>query len=410
MVHFAPHVPHGLVDEPITAVLHEASPHQTLSVEVSTIDHEQRRWSRTLDVHADASGRLDLTQASQVDDGLGYDPHGLVHQLTPEEPARWTNQISFTLHPLTILIDVRDPATGDLLAATEFVRAFTGRDVIRHEWRTRTTTANLYQPAQGHDNRAVVVIPGAWGGFDWCNQIAALIASHGRPALALPYFDWRAEYGLPTGIDRIPLEYAQEAVRRLHAKPGIDPNWTSVIGMSKGAEFALAWASHDPSVDELIALSPTLYAWESVRENGTPPARSPWSFHGEPLPFLDFDADEEFYETLDKTLLQKFHDKAVEEAPSDTPARLPVELIKARTLLISQESDTLWPASRMGAEIVQAMQQSGAGAQVEHHIVPGRGHAMFAAGVPANDVDTSARINGLAQTAIWAQVREFLQI
>ena len=64
----------------------------------------------------------------------------------------------------------------------------------------------------------------------------------------------------------------------------------------------------------------------------------------------------------------------------------------------------------MGAEIVQAMQQSGAGAQVEHHIVPGRGHAMFAAGVPANDVDTSARINGLAQTAIWAQVREFLQI
>ncbi|WP_338569680.1 acyl-CoA thioester hydrolase/BAAT C-terminal domain-containing protein [Arachnia propionica] len=410
MVNFAPHAPHGLVDEPITAILQGAAPNQPLSVEISTNDHEQRRWSRTLEVHADSSGRIDLTQASQADDGLGYDPHGLVHQLTPDEPARWTNQISFTLHPLTILINVRDPATGAPLASTEFVRTFTTADVIRHEWRTNTTTANLYKPTHIRNSRAVIVLPGAWGGFDWCNQIAALIASRGRPALALPYFDWRAEYGLPKAIEHIPLEYAQDAARRLHNESGIDPKGTSVIGMSKGAEFALAWASHDSSVNELIALSPTLYTWESVRENGKPPARSSWTFHGEPLPFLHFDADDEFYETLDKTLLQKFHDRAVQEAPPNTAARLPVERIKARTLLISQESDTLWPASLMGKEIIAAIQQAETGAQVEHQIVPGRGHAMFVAGVPANNVDSSARINGLAQTAIWSYIREFLQV
>jgi dienelactone hydrolase len=265
-------------------------------------------------------------------------------------------------------------------------------------------------PSAANDRRAVIVLPGAWGGFDWCNQIAALIAAHGRPALALPYFDWRGEYGLPKGIDEIPLEYARAAAERLHAEPGVDPSWTSVIGMSKGAEFALAWASHDPTVDELIALSPTLYAWESVREDGTPPARSSWTFDGSPLPFLHFNADEEFYETLDKTLLQKFHDKAVEEAPEDTPARLPVERITARTLMISQEGDTLWPASHMGAEIARVIHDAGTGVQAEHVTVPGRGHAMFVAGVPANGVDASARINGIAQTEIWSHIREFLRI
>ncbi|GAA3209537.1 acyl-CoA thioester hydrolase/BAAT C-terminal domain-containing protein [Oerskovia jenensis] len=410
MLYFAPHVSSTLIDEPITATLHGVGLGEAVDIRVSARDHDHRLWSQTFQIHIDGSRAIDLVHASQADDDLPFDPHALVHQLAPETPTRWTNQISSTLRPLTVSIEALDPATDRLLASTEHIRAFSRPDVSRHEWRTRQTIANLYKPAQSHDPRAVIVLPGAWGGFDWCNQMAALIAARGRPALALPYFDWRGEYGLPTGIAHIPLEYAQRAARRLHEEPGIDPHWISVIGMSKGAEFALAWASHDRRVNEVIALSPTLYAWESVREDGTPPARSSWTYAGRPLPFLHFDADAEFYETLDKTLLQKFHERAVAAAPDGSPARLPVEDITARTLLISQESDTLWPASSMGTQIAQAMDRARKGAQVEHVIAPGRGHAMFAAGVPANGVDASPRVNGLAQTEIWSHVRRFLQL
>lgn len=407
MLSFASQSLTSLVDEPIEPVLQGAQPGERFKVNVSLRDHLHRLWSREFEVEADNSGMVDIALRCQGGDGLPYDPHALVHLLAPTHPARWTNEISYTLRPLTVLVEVLKKQ--EMVAATEFVRTFLNPDVIRHEWRTRESVANLYRPSTSRDPRSVIVLPGAWGGFDWCNQIAALIAARGRPALALPYFDWQAAYGLPASIDQIPLEYAQRAAHRLRSQPYVDPDHLSVIGMSKGAEFAIAWAAHDSSIDELIALSPTLHSWESVRENGTPPARSSWTFHGRPLPFLHFNADAEFYKSLDKTLLQKFHDQAVAAAPHDSPSRLPVQDISARTLLISQEADTLWPASRMGDEIARLMRAAGNG-KVEHIVVPGRGHAMFVAGVPANGIDASPRINGLAQTEIWSRVRGFLSI
>ncbi|RYC74170.1 hypothetical protein G112A_00276 [Candidatus Nanosynsacchari sp. TM7_G1_3_12Alb] len=408
MAYFVSCLSSALVDEPICAVVRDLPPCRRVTIAVSTIDHERRQWSRAFDALVDFSGELDLNRASQWGDRFEYDPHGLVHQLTADDSVRWTDRISYSLQPLTVLIEVFDTTSGGLLAKAEFVRTFTSPSVIFEEWRTDDIKANFYKPISARDRRSVIVIPGAWGGYDWCNQIASLIAAHGRPALALAYFDWRAEDGLPSSIDSISLEYLQNAACRLHNETEVDSAWTGVIGMSKGAEYALAWASHDPDVDELVALSPTLYAWESVREGGTPPVRSSWTYGGRPLPFLRFDADQEFYDSLDKTLLKKFHDRAVKNASHGSSARLPVENIMARTLLVWQESDTLWPAGLMGMEIVRAMEESNKAALVKYVAAPGCGHAIFAAGVPANNVDASCRINGIAQTKIWCNVRRFL--
>ncbi|WP_180342421.1 acyl-CoA thioester hydrolase/BAAT C-terminal domain-containing protein [Actinomyces wuliandei] len=398
-----------LIDSPVEAKLLDAPPYKELSIKVSTVDSQKRSWSNVFSVQADSSGTVDLTAACQVHDKFPWDSHALVHQLAAEERTRWTNWISFTLQPLTILVEAFD-REGKRLAYTEYVRSPVGPGVKMIEIRSDGVVGNLFIPSHSVDSRGVLVVPGAWGGLDWSNQVAAIIASHGRPAMALAYFDWQAEFGLQNRIENVPLEYLTKASGLLRSMPCADSGWITVIGMSKGAEYVMAWASFGGQVDEIIALSPSLYTWESVRLDGEAYAQSSWTLEGEPLPFLCFDADEEFYRTLDKTLLQKFHERAVSDAGMDSPARIPVERISARMLLIAQAEDTLWPASSMAGNIVSIRMRHSSGADVERVVVPGRGHAMFVSGVPANGVDASSRENGLAQTEVWSRILRFLDI
>jgi dienelactone hydrolase len=104
---------------------------------------------------------------------------------------------------------------------------------------------DLFLPAPGARPRPAVLDFGGSEGGQSQDFIAALLASHGYPALSLGYFHLP---GLPTNLADIPLEYFATAARLLAKQPDVDPDHILVIGASRGTEAALLLADEFPSL------------------------------------------------------------------------------------------------------------------------------------------------------------------
>ncbi|MBC3989707.1 acyl-CoA thioesterase/BAAT N-terminal domain-containing protein [Streptomyces sp. AC563] len=407
MPYLAPHRSAALVDEPIDLQVRGLVPGERVHVSADLTDEHGVPWSAGLSFRADAAGDLDLRSAVPEDAGWhGSDPWGLLHALTAPQPRRWTDHLTGSLRPLAVHIQVRRGRRT--IAETLLSRHFLAPGVVREQWRDNTI-ADLFLPSTPRHGPAVLVLAGAWGGFDWCAEVAAVIASRGRPALALAYFDWEGRHGLPTSIEEIPVEYAVRALDRLLRHPAVSPEGAAVLGISKGAEYALLLAAHDARVRALAVHAPTSHVWESVRADGRRPARSSWSLGGKPLPFLAFDADDAFYEAADKTLLLPFHRRALGTvATHRAPSRIPVARIRGDVALFSLREDTLWPATEMGQEVANVIATEGGNQRVRHIQLDATGHAVCLPGLPANGVDGDQWRMGRAEAESWQALVDFL--
>ena len=213
-------------------------------------------WSGSQPVRADADGRAVLTQ-----------PHWL-ELLRPPRPDFFFPAV---VGAGPVRLTLRE---GGRVAA----RAAVQRDVKRTSVRVATLRGPLhgryFATRSTRRRAAVLVIGGSDGGEP--DGIAALIASHGYPALALDYFRGR---GLPRELSRIPLEYFGRALRWLGRRRGVDARQLVVYGISRGGEGALLIGATFPRlVHGVIALVP------SDLVNGAFGGVSSWTRHGRDVP------------------------------------------------------------------------------------------------------------------------------
>src|SRR5262249_41295890 len=198
------------------------------------------------------------------------------------------------------------------------IRELFARGVSEHDERPNDTGfyGDLFLPAHPGDPRpGVLVFAGSDGGLTTTEE-AALLASHGYPALALAYF---GEPGLPAALSEIPLDYFATALRWLREQPGVDPTKLVVQGASRGSEAALLLGVYfHQLVQAVVALVPSNVALCSFPDC----TRSAWLLHGVPLPYT-----------------RQFDDPN----PSDDPsAAIPVERIQGPILLACGGADTVW--------------------------------------------------------------------
>jgi dienelactone hydrolase len=164
-----------------------------------------------------------------------------------------------------------------------------------------------------------LVIGGSDGGLTTVDE-AALLASHGYPAMALAYF--RAP-GLPRELKDIPLEYFARALRRLRARPDVDPRHAVVVGVSRGGEASLLiGATYPRLVHGVAALVPS-----NVVNPATDGRSAAWTLGSRPLP----------------------HIRPVDFGDPD-PVRTPEAVIRAEriagpVLTASGGVDALWPST-----------------------------------------------------------------
>jgi dienelactone hydrolase len=127
-----------------------------------------------------------------------------------------------------------------------------------------------------------LLIGGSEGGLSMPDE-AALLASHGFPALDVAYF---AAPGLPRNLQRVPLEYFVRAARWLDRQPGVDSRRLVVYGVSRGSEAALLLASHFPRLfPGVVLLSPSSYV-----KGGFVPGKlaihgAAWTVGGKPIAY-----------------------------------------------------------------------------------------------------------------------------
>ncbi|ADB35027.1 BAAT/Acyl-CoA thioester hydrolase [Kribbella flavida DSM 17836] len=121
----------------------------------------------------------------------------------------------------------------------------------------------------------------------------------------------------------------------------------AVIGISRGAEAALLLGTVDERVDVVVGLSPSAYSWAWI-ENGV--QTSPWTWQGEPLPFVPFDLswqpddDPPSYVEFYRQSLRTYADQV--EA-----ARIPAERFRGELLLVAGGDDRLWPSVEFAEQI-----------------------------------------------------------
>jgi dienelactone hydrolase len=350
----------ALADTPVAVTARGLAPHAAVTLRASWAGFGGARADSTVPLRADGDGRLDLRGL----DGARF---------------LWGMRIAATAGLFGL------PATDDTVVHLSL--AGDGKVVARANLHRHLGTSALrprpltfgrdrlvgwfFAPPGVRRRPAVLAIGGSEGGVGTID-LAALLASHGHPTLALGYF---AAPGLPERLERIPLEYFQRGLRWLARQPSVDPRHMTMMGISRGAEATLLSGVDFPKlVHAAIALVPEPEVGLAV--DGRTPA---WTYRGTPLP----------------------------QEP------IAVERIRGAILMVSAEADAQGPSSFATEHFEQRLAQHRFAFFHQRLDYPGAGHDVGAA-IPYLPQPDRARFGGtqrataLAKTELWPRILHFL--
>ncbi|MBR4471097.1 MAG: hypothetical protein IKS54_07320 [Erysipelotrichaceae bacterium] len=232
----------------------------------------------------------------------------------------------------------------------------------------------ILYPGDGSKDKAVIVVSGSNGGMGITRKEAKFYDRNGIPSLALALFKTKETN---KDLDRVPLEYAENAIRFLkeegYRKIGID-------GMSKGSEFALIAASMFPDISFVIARVPSYFVSEGLSGSGKskkPSGTSCWSYQGHELPYAPYHS-RKF--DLIKTILKEkeLHIITFNRDKDITPESIiPVEKINGPILLLSSTEDEVWPSCESAVYIENRLKEKGFNYPVRHIAYDYMSHAML---------------------------------
>lgn len=242
------------------------------------------------------------------------------------------------------------------------------REPVRLELRQGGLVANVFRPPVEERYPAVVVLGGSGGGISACNEeYAQALARRGMVAMDLAYFGME---GLPSDLERIPLEYLDHALTWLRLQPYVDPGRVGLAGGSKGGELALLFASMRSDVRAVAALVPSGIVFQSTAPGF--PDSSSWSYHGRELPFVR-------YGKIGRTpIIATYYRAGLQQATPEQieAATIAVERIRGPILLLSGKADTLWPSSELAERVVERLRNKGFTFPVEHVAYEDAGHLI----------------------------------
>jgi dienelactone hydrolase len=249
-----------------------------VTVRSEATDRVDRVWRGEAVVRADRTGTADLDAAASTGGTYrGTDGMGLFWSMAPEGGDADRSSLRPRppeLGPTQVRLTVTAASGATATATAE--RRWMAPGVVHQPVNADGLSAALYLPPPGGPVRRPVLIFGGSEGGNSQKWAAALLASHGHPAMSLGYFDMP---GLPATLNNIPLEYFATAARHLSSRAGGGP--VSVIGYSRGSEAAMLTGQYFPELVRGVVV----YAPADVVNVGWPDFTEPaWTHQGVPLP------------------------------------------------------------------------------------------------------------------------------
>ncbi len=330
--------PPALLNEPLRLTVEGLPPGAAVKLICSTLDAQRKTWKSWATFQADQAGSLDLSDRAPIAGTYeGIDPLGLLWSMEPIE-----NNVGVFASPPGSLFAQVQLEIGGTIACTQIVeRRKEGDGIRRIEISEQGLAATLFLPVSSTPLPAILILGGASGGIP--ETRARLLASKGFASLAIAYFGIGH---LPRKLEAIPLEYLKTAFDFLSGHPAVDPKRIHLLGVSRGAEFGLLFASLFPGALRSLAVHvPSSIAWGSFSH----PSLAAWTHRGHPIPHAPFaprpfesDKGRRAEDPIDVAALFQ---AILKEPQAHLPFAIAVENIRCPILSLFGEDDKTWPSS-----------------------------------------------------------------
>jgi dienelactone hydrolase len=351
----------------------EVRPNSLFSISFETTDANGIDFHSEAVFKSDRSGCIDLSTDRPTKGYEGVQPNGLLQQLKCNGHAPLS--VGSHVEPLVVKVYLRDrehiKEIEGLLAESQFVLSF-HKPGVRKEDITDPFPGTFYMPKRADSGLGMICLGGGSGRPAYLN--AAMLASHGYPAIALSYFSGK---GQPSHCVDIAVEQIKIARDWLMSQDGIDS--VGIMGCSKGAELALLAAGYN-DFNPIVLVSPTAYVFQGLGDYRH--VKSSWTYQEKPLHFLPLPMTAlKTAAFVARLLLHRPHrfvglyEQAIADAASADlkKAAIPLDKIKGSVCICSGGLDGVWPSAMMGKTLEKGL----SGAQhVEHHLFEDAGHLV----------------------------------
>ncbi|MFI0349235.1 acyl-CoA thioesterase/BAAT N-terminal domain-containing protein [Actinomadura sp. 9N407] len=332
--------PAALADRPVHLTVSGLAAGDEITVAATAADHRRSRWRGQATFRADDRGRVDLNRARPASGTYSaIDGMGLFWSMRPPagDPEEVAFEPPFPSKRPSYSVQITVTAHGRELAQRTLTRQWLSPGVTRRvlSMSEDEVSGELFLPPPGTRRRPAVLLIGGSEGGNLGQYDAALLASHGYPALALAYF---GAPGLPAALRDIPLEYFERALRLLADQPGADPERMVVRGYSRGSEAALLLGQHYPRLVKGVIV----YAPSSDVFPGFPDRGNAWTHKTRPVP----------------------------------QRSIPLDRVDGPVLAIAGTDDRLWDSEFSARQIMIALDQSRDRFPHQALVYPGAGHGV----------------------------------
>ncbi|XP_054828081.1 acyl-coenzyme A thioesterase 1-like [Eublepharis macularius] len=349
--------PTCLYDDPVQVKVEGLSALQAVTLRASLEDETGELFQSFAYYRAESNGELDLTRSASLGGSYsGVEPMGLLWALEAQTPMKRLAKRN-VLTPFRVAYEVYEGhgLRGRLLGRCVSERRFLAEGVARIPVREGRLKATLFLPPGPGPFPGLIDLYGSGGGL--VEYRASLLASRGFATLALAYLAFE---DFPAFPELIELEYFGEAVAFLQKQQQVKALAIGVLGLSKGADMALALAAFWPGIRAAVSISGSGF-------NCFIPLR----VKGRMIPALSYDLQKL------KTVGDVVDSSEILDDPRDPATwecRIPVEKSSSKFLFLSGQDDRNWQSERYCQEAVQRLQQNGR--HVEFYCYPGAGHLL----------------------------------
>ncbi|XP_058379647.1 bile acid-CoA:amino acid N-acyltransferase-like [Diceros bicornis minor] len=248
----------ALVDEPVHIRATGLTPFQIVLLQASLEDEMGNLFHSQAYYRANEVGEVDLEHASSLGgDYVGVHPMGLFWSLKPEkiltrllkrDVMNSPFQVQLKLYNSNVIL-IDNASTAPNVSLT-LERWYAAPGVTRIQVREGRLRGVLFLPPGDGCFPGVIDLFGGFGGLTEFR--ASLLASHGFAALALAYRDYE---DLPSKLEKVDLEYFEEAANFLLRHPKVLGPGIGVVSICKGAEIGLSMAIHLKQVTATVLIN-----------------------------------------------------------------------------------------------------------------------------------------------------------
>jgi dienelactone hydrolase/RimJ/RimL family protein N-acetyltransferase len=428
---------YALIDERIEISISNLAAQETITLEALCRDKDNNTWTSHATFEADSNGIVTLAKQAPISGTYsGIDPMGLFWSMASpnkETPIFFANDDN-DVHDVILSVY----SGKKLRTQTILHRLLVSAEVERISIRENGIIGTFFYPKNLQHGPGIITIPGSNGGIS--ERISKLLASHGYAVLALGYFGLG---GLPKTLESIHLEYFQKAMLWFKKQPQVNANRVALFGQSLGGELVLILASTFPKeVAAVIAGVPA-----GIVYGGFPHLDKPcWLYKNAPLPFIPlYPCDNPTPNTKEILNAVKegkipYHAGSYEDPFDYSPvfllgmevfhqrvevATIPVENMTCPLLLLSGETDKVWPATLYSNLVMKRLDEKKSPIKRKHKHFANAGHCFLFPYSPFMPIASqpifypeeqqwtsfggTAKGNARANKEAWQEVLRFLE-